>query len=273
MALTDYLYPVDLTGQAATNKVLKERQTLNPPGEPLDYHFILTKAGPYYRDTLKLKHITTGRTLTRGVDWMPGHKFHSASYETEGIRGGIYQSILFMDRTLSGIVEITEYQVLGGSWSLNETKLLEIASNRAIDPRTVTYEEVSGVPTAFPPIEHAHDVTDLTGLAEVIASNYDIAAAIRERTDHWLENPPVLFSEYYSRDEMDAILQDLSAGGGASDEDLIQMIDSMTTSYATAANQLAAIVVGADSTNGNLVQAIDSMTATYDQASDDLSTL
>ncbi|MNV89378.1 hypothetical protein D3C71_1836640 [compost metagenome] len=51
------------------------------------------------------------------------------------------------------------------------------------------------------------------------------------------------------------------------------MIDSMTTSYATAANQLAAIVVGADSTNGNLVQAIDSMTATYDQASDDLSTL
>ncbi|MNG22723.1 hypothetical protein D3C84_1072420 [compost metagenome] len=107
----------------------------------------------------------------------------------------------------------------------------------------------------------------------MIASNYDIAAAIRERTDHWLENPPVLFSEYYSRDEMDAILQDLSAGGGASDEDLIQMIDSMTTSYATAANQLAAIVVGADSTNGNLVQAIDSMTATYDQASDDLSTL
>jgi hypothetical protein len=113
----------------------------------------------------------------------------------------------------------------------------------------------------------------MTGLAEVIASNYDIAAAIRERTDHWLENPPVLFSEYYSRDEMDAILQGLDTGGGAAEEDLIAMIDSMTTSYTTAANQLAAIQVGADTTNANLVTTIDSMTATYNQAATDLSNL
>lgn len=204
MAITDYLYPLDITGQAATNKVLNERQTLNPPGEPLDYHFILSKAGPYFRDTMKLVHITTGRALVRGVDWMPGHKFHSASYETEGIRGGIYQSILFMDRTLSGQVQLAEYQTLGGTWSLSEAKLLELASNRALDPRMVTYEEVADKPTNFPPIEHPHDIADLTGVSELIIANYDIAAAIRERTQDWLDNPPRLMTEYYTRDEMDA---------------------------------------------------------------------
>lgn len=180
MATTNYPYPLDITGQAATNKVVLERQTLNPPGEPLDYHFILPFAGPFYRDTMKLRHITTGRTLVRGVDWLPGYKFHSASFETEGIRGGLYMAILFTDRTLSGQVELTEYQNLGGEWTLDEQKILEIMSNRAIDPRSLTYEEVADKPTVFPPIEHPHDVADLTGMAEVIESNHDIAAAIRE---------------------------------------------------------------------------------------------
>lgn len=235
---TTYPYPLDLTGQAATNKVPLERQTLNPPKEALDYHFILTKAGPYYRDTMVIKHITTGRTLVRNVDWMPGHKFHDASFETEGIRGGIYQSILFADKTLSGQVELTVYQTLGGEWSLDEQKLLEIQSNRAIDPRTMTYEEVAEKPNAFPPIEHAHDVQDLTGMAEVITSNYDIAAAIREKTQTFLNNPPILMSEYYNKDEIDAALEALQ-GGGASPEDLLLIIDSMTTSFNTAADDLS----------------------------------
>lgn len=181
MATTNYPYPLDITGQAATNKVPGERQTLNPPSEPLDYHFILPFAGPYYRDTMKLRHITTGRTLVRGVDWLPGYKFHSASFETEGIRGGLYMAILFTDRTLSGQVELVEYQNLGGEWTLAEQKILEIMSNRAIDPRQLTYEEVADKPSVFPPIEHPHDVADLTGMSELIAAEHDIAAAIRER--------------------------------------------------------------------------------------------
>lgn len=181
MAVTDYLYPLDITGQAVTNKVLNERQTLNPPSEPLDYHFILPFAGPYFRDTMKLVHITTGRALVRGIDWMPGHKFHSASFELEGIRGGIYSSILFMDRGLSGQVQLAEYQTLGGEWTLSEQKILEVLSNRAVDPRSLTYDEVSGKPNVFPPIEHSHDVSDLTGMIELIQSNYDISASIRAR--------------------------------------------------------------------------------------------
>lgn len=242
MATTTYKYPLDLGGLAATNKVNPaERQTLNPPAEALDYHFVLTKAGPYYRDSMVVKHIPTGRTLIRGVDWFPGHKFHTASYETEGVRGGIYQSVLFADRTLSGQIDLGQYQVLGGEWSLDENRLLEILSNRALDPRYTTYEQVSGKPTVFPPIDHAHDGADLTGLGDVVTANLAIAAAIRQRTQTWLDNPPIIMAEYPTWDDLEARLDGVGTGGGASLEELEELVDSMTKSYTTATAALVAV--------------------------------
>lgn len=203
MNIADYLYPLDVTGVALTNKVSNERQTLNPPSEALDFHFILPFAGPYYRDSMRLVHITTGRLLTRGIDWMPGHRFQSASYELESIYGGVYGSILFLDRTLSGLVQLAEYQTLGGEWTLDENHILDILSNRATDPRSVTFDEVSDKPLLFPPVEHGHPVDDFTGMSEMIEATNDVAAAIRQRTDDWLENPPILFGEYYTRTQID----------------------------------------------------------------------
>lgn len=211
--LQQYLYPLDLTGAAATNKVVGEKQTLNPPPAPEDndgeftFHFVIPFATPFFRDTLKIKHIATGQPLQRGIDWMPGHKFHSASYELEGVKGGVYASVLLTDRSLSGQIEFTEYQTLGGTWTLNENRILEILSNRLVDPRTVTYEEVNDKPEVFPPVPHNHPVEDLTGMAEVVASNYDIAAALRERTQDFLNNPPILMGEYYNKDEVDQLLE------------------------------------------------------------------
>jgi len=203
MNIDTYLYPLDVTGRASTNKVVNERQTLNPPGEALDFHFILPMATPYYRDSMKLVHITTGRALVRGIDWMPGHKFQAASFELENAYGGVYASILFLDRTLSGQVQLAEYQTLGGTWTLNEPRILEILSNRMVDPRSLTFDEVSDKPTVFPPVDHNHPVDDFTGMAEMIEATNDVAAAIRQRTEDWLENPPLLFGEYYNKTAVD----------------------------------------------------------------------
>lgn len=211
--LSQYLYPEDITGVALTNKVVGEKQTLNPPPAPEDndgeftFHFIIPFATPFFRDSVKLKHVPSGRMLVRGVDWAPGHKFHSASYELENVFGGVYASILFYDRSLSGQVEFTQYQTLGGQWTLNENQILTILANRLVDPRTKQYEEVSGKPNVFPPAPHNHPVEDLTGMGEVVMSNYDIAAAIRERTQSWLDNPPILMGDYYTRDQVDALLE------------------------------------------------------------------
>lgn len=236
--VTQYLYPLDETGAAVTNKVVNEKRTLQPPQEELEFHFILPWAGPFFRDTMVLKHTPTGRTLIRGTDWAPGHRFNAASYELQNKKGGVYASILLFDLTLSGEI-VQTYQTLGGNWTLPENKILEIMSNKISDPRFVTFDEVSGKPEVYPPTEHNHPADDLTGMAELITSNYDIAAAIRERTNDWLQNPPILMSEFYTADEIDARLESL--GFGVSADDVENLVVSMTDSYNTAANQLAAI--------------------------------
>lgn len=270
--ISQYLYPEDITGAATTNKVGPERQTLNPPDEELDFHWIIPKAAPYFRDTMKLYNVVTGLELKRGIDWAPGHKFISASYETQGIKGGIYGSILLMDNTLSGQVEMRVYQTLGGTWTLDETTILELLDAKSIDPRSVAYEEVADLPDAFPPIEHPHNADDVTGMREQVDATYDIAAAIRERTQDWLDNPPLLPELYYSRDEIDAKLADI--GGGSNPEDLELIVTSLTTSFSDAADQLEAIQAGGpESITDNMVLMIDDMKDTYSQAADQLGQL
>lgn len=204
--VTDYLYPLDKTGEAVTNLVTGERHTLSPSAEPLDYHFILPNAAPYFLDSMVVYHIGLGRELIRGVEWAPGHKFVDASVELSNIHGGVYASILFFDRTLSGQVELREYQTLGGYWTLDTNRILEILSNRAVDPRRASYEQVSGKPEVFPPIAHAHDEGDMTGFAELIAATLDVASAIRERNTQLMEIIPFLDDEYYVKLEVEALV-------------------------------------------------------------------
>lgn len=198
----DYLYPEDTTGLAVTNKVTNERHTLNPPQEDYTFHFIIPWSGPFYRDSLKITNLTTGLPLTRGMDFAVGHRFDSANFQLENTRGGLYLSILFYDVALSGQIAI-EYQTLGGNWTLAETKIFEILANKLVDPRSVTYEEVSGKPTVFPPTGHPHPGQDFIGMSESVTATYDIAAAIREQTNTWLQNPPLLLDQYYMKSELD----------------------------------------------------------------------
>lgn len=207
--VTSYLYPEDYTGVAATNLIVGERQTLNPPVENLEFHYILPMATPYFRDSVVLTHITTGRRLNRGVDWAAGHKFESASYQLENTQGGVYASILFYDITLAGQVQL-QYQTLGGQWTLDHNTILEILSNKVVDPRSVTYEEVQDKPVLFPPTGHNHPADDFTGMAELLIAQYAVAAAIRDQTQTWLDNPPVLFGLYYLASEIDTMFAALN---------------------------------------------------------------
>lgn len=237
--MSDFLYPLDTTGSALSNRVRGEFQTLSPPTQSDNFHFIIPKSGPYYRDTMKVRHVSTNRLLVRGIDWEAGHYFHSASYETESVKGGIYQSILFLDRSLSGQVHLEEYFVLGGEWSLNEDKILEILSNRLVDPRSVTYEQVSGKPEVFPPIEHMHPAGDLVGMREQTEATYQISAAIRDQTEELPGKLQLILQEYYKEGEIDELLLGLSEqliGGiaGPQIEAMLRdVVASMITNYYT----------------------------------------
>lgn len=209
--MSDFLYPLDVTGSQTSNRVRGEFQTLTPPVQSDNFHFILSKSGPYYRDTMIIRHVPTDRVLIRGIDWEPGHIFNSATFETEHVKGGIYQSILFLDRTLDGQIELVEYNVLGGQWSLDENKLLEILSNKLIDPRQASYEQVSGKPEVFPPQSHMHQVNDFIGMREQVEATNQVAGAIREQTENLAAKLAVYLNNYYSKSDIDQLIMGVSS--------------------------------------------------------------
>lgn len=173
MTTNELLYPFDPTGKASTNLVTGERQTVTPPGI-LDFYFVIPKAGPYFRESLKLKLYPGGQPLVEGVDYSCTHLFADA---THSIGTGLYGSITFYKRTIVGSVEM-EYQTVGGDWTIDEGKITEILANKLIDPRITTWEQVVDLPYQFPPINHEYDIDDWTGAKEMVEQLEGIKEAI-----------------------------------------------------------------------------------------------
>ena len=202
-SLLDYLYDEDITGESPENIVLNELHLVTSGLLPGEFNIIIPKAMPYYRESMVVRHVATNRVLIPGVEWQAGNVFESASYETEWVKGGLYGSILIMDRTLLGQFKLDTYNTLGGEWTLPSNTILELLLHRLIDPRTMTYEVVCGKPYVFPPTGHNHPLSDWTGFAEVISGIDRVAFAIENRTDDWLETLPHLMNNYYVKEEAD----------------------------------------------------------------------
>lgn len=177
------LYPFDPTGKATTNLVLGERQVITPPGM-MDFYFIIPKAGPYFRNSLKVTHYPSGNVLIDGVDYTCSHPFQAA---THSIGLGIYGSITFYDHTLTGTVSL-EYQTVGGDWTIDEAKIAEILANTLLDPRITTWEQVVDVPYQFPPIAHEYSIDDWYGAGEIVEQLSAIATAIGASSGNALAN-------------------------------------------------------------------------------------
>ena len=168
-----YTYPFDPTGSKSTNLIQGERQVISPPNW-IDFYFIIPGAAPYFRETLQVVHHPSGRILVEGVDYSCSHRFHDASL---AIAKPVYGSITFYDKTLAGTVELS-YQTLGGAWTLDETTILEILSEKTMDPRITTWEEVVDMPFQFPVIDHQWDLVDLVGATELEEALQGIRDAI-----------------------------------------------------------------------------------------------
>lgn len=169
-------YPIDYTGQLASNKVTGEQQILTAANYR-DYHFIVPKLAPYFAESMKISHRSlTGvvRLLVEGVDYYCTHWFISAS---RACSKPIYGSISFLDQQLPGVVTL-EYQTLGGMWTQDDAKIAEILADRLHNPRITAWDVVVNMPVSFPPVDHAWDLADMVGMSTVVTKLQDIAAAI-----------------------------------------------------------------------------------------------
>jgi hypothetical protein len=172
---TTYTYPFDPTGSATTNAVANERHVLSPPAWT-DFYFIVPKYAPYFRDSLRAIHRPSGKLLVEGVDYHCTHYFHAASH---GVARRVYGSITMLDKTLTGVIEIS-YQTIGGDWILDASADLSRLTNTQLNPRITTWEQVVDVPYQFPPIDHEWNLEDLKGVEAILPILESMTEAIRE---------------------------------------------------------------------------------------------
>lgn len=176
MSDTPYLYPFDPTGTKADNRIEGEQQVLSPPAWR-DYHFIIPKLAPFFREGFTLYHPASNRVLVEGVDYLLTHRFYQAS---KAIMKPIYGSVLFFDKSLAGAVTLT-YQTLGGNWTIDGVKINQILSQKQANPRITTWEQVAEVPEQFPVIDHEWDIQDMVGMSHVRDALEDIAETLEDR--------------------------------------------------------------------------------------------
>lgn len=157
--------------------------------------FIVPNAAPFFSQGLVVRRQSDNVILTLGVDYILTHRFVEASHSTGK---QIYGSIAFLDRNFSQNVKVT-YITLGGEWVLDDNTIITSLTNTLYTIQTVTWEQITGMPVAFPPIVHDHEADDLTGMADVIAkleeirlvmvANYGNTAAFTNQLNDHITNP------------------------------------------------------------------------------------
>ena len=174
-----FTWELDPYGTNPANDIKAERKVLSSTQDGT-FMFLIPKAAPFYAETLVIKHVASGRTLVKGVDWEPGYRFELVSKRTYK---PVYGAICILDRTLTGTFEYN-YHTLGGEYTLDEQSLLTLLSNALTDPRVTTWEKITDVPWYFTPIQHLFNVVDMVGgkeLADAINRVADKILSAAER--------------------------------------------------------------------------------------------
>lgn len=176
--------------------------------EANEYHLIVPLQAPFYWDSIIVERWNTlsqtYETLIKEIDYTPGHLFIQATQQTTK---ALYGSFVLANKNLTCILKLT-YQKLGGSWSLDINKINEILSNKVVNPRHTSWEQVAGYPEQFPVIPHVHiDEEDMTSMADVTVAINGLADAVEVLTQSIIDaggggpapEPinPLMFKQFY----------------------------------------------------------------------------
>lgn len=177
-------YPLDTTGSASTNLVGSpnfETHTITAAQGP-DINFIIPHAAPFFAQNLQVVRISgaTVTPLVEGVDYMLLMKFIAATMSTGK---PIYGGIGMISTNFSGTVGV-RYQTLGGDWVLDSHNIILDLLETVHNVRTVSWGQVAGYPTVFPPGPHSQPITDFMGWESVVEKLVDIEDAILQASEN-----------------------------------------------------------------------------------------
>lgn len=170
-------YPYDPTGVAATNEIINELRSVQPPANINQASLVIPLAAPFFQEGFEVwtGPNKTGTKLNPEADFFYTHEFVAGS---NFLGKPLFGSITFTNALYSGNVYF-HYQTLGGDFTVNDTASLEAVSQRLYaDVRFVTWDQLTGVPSAFPPNAHEHPVTEIKTMADLVQVLELIASAL-----------------------------------------------------------------------------------------------
>lgn len=192
-----YLYDLDTSGVSPQNRIHDERHTL-PTYIPSEWRYIVPRSAPFFTANYEVYLIdpaTNAKTkLERYQHYAEGHPYAAV---TNALQKQVCGSIIITDTTITGTVSI-EYNTIGGPFTIDSAKILEILANRQVNPVTIDWSQVADVPAKFPPEIHYHPaenlgeygqlVTAVKNNTEAMKNEYDINSVTLKR--HLEDNNP-----------------------------------------------------------------------------------
>lgn len=148
---TPVKYPIDVTGVHPDNRIENEIHRVSP----ID-RVITPKMIKFYAESLNVR--TASRELVLGQDY----KLEDLDpVLTEQTGKAVMQSIVLLDNTLIGEVMIT-YQCYGTGDTFTREYIGDLIA-KAQQDKAVYFKDLVGLPDAFPPSEHRHDIEHTSG--------------------------------------------------------------------------------------------------------------
>jgi hypothetical protein len=171
-------YPLDLTGQAASNLITGELHTVNVSSQPA----FVTNYGPFYTASLVVTRMDTGAVLTPATVGSTGGQYVATQLMIDmTLRTGleICCVIVLTDETLPNNLQVSvQYQVLGGPYSASVDAIQQLIDALNLANQPVLWADILGKPVLFPPAPHLHDLGDIYGFEYLVAALERVTQAI-----------------------------------------------------------------------------------------------
>lgn len=180
-------YPLDLSGQNPTNRVINEYHEL--PDEEVNRIFCLDY-GPFYTAGLVVTELQTQRVLTLNVDYVPMHVIPQPTMRS-GLE--VCAAIAIINTSVTTEVTVTAHMV-GGEYTRLTEVIIRLLDELSLDAGPIQYGDLIGLPSEFLPSGHIHDLGDLYGFEYMVDALYKVRDAILVGNQHYLENLEARFT-------------------------------------------------------------------------------
>ncbi len=207
--LSVFTYPYNPNGVLNECKITGEPHTITPSADR-NYNWFVPNAAPFFGFSVVVRHVPSGKTLQRGVDYDFGLEYHV--FNTQVTLRPVYGAIILIDTALTGQFSI-DYMTIGGQYAIDQSKALSIVANAQLDPRQTYWENVTDIPSQFPVTQHLHNVNDITGMADVVAAIQAMTAAFNNSGGKWWQ---ALAEHLNDFNDPHHVMDMIPGGGGTS---------------------------------------------------------